>query len=150
MGQAQGWPRAPWLLHLLQRDGHGAMATSQQQTSDSKRVSAALCSAEGGQGPNLDSSGSAWSRVSDKKRPSFSPQAQAGRNTNSRACGRAQHCSRPQPGLGWTAPLSLGLQHIHIPWLCLVSTAVRWCQSHAEFTVTLQLWGSHVKQKKVH
>lgn len=52
VGQAQGWPGAPWLLHLLQGDGHRGMANSQQQTSDLPAVSAALlCSAQGPQGP---------------------------------------------------------------------------------------------------
>lgn len=96
VGQAQGWPGAPWLLHLLPGDGHGGMANSQQQTSDVPAVSAALlCS-----GTTLHSSAPAWSRVSVKKRTSFSPHTQAGTHTSST---RASCRFRAAPRLVWAA-----------------------------------------------
>lgn len=52
-------------------------------------------------------------------------------------------------GWGCTATQTLGHQQNHIPWFCLFSSRGGQCQSHAGFTVPLQLWGS-CQAEKVH
>lgn len=151
VGQAQGWPGAPWLLHLLPGDGHRGMANSQQQTSDMPAVSAALlCS-----GTTLHSSAPAWSRVSVKKRTSSVP-------THRLAPTPAAPGPPAGSGLlqGWfvqpelaaeavssaqAAPQSLRHLQIHIPWLCLCSSrvSVNQCRIYSHSPAL-----SHVKQKK--